>query len=182
MMVGDHRFQAQFPGDADGLDVGDAAVYRHKHVAPGGNGPHGGLVQAVALGMPGGQVHLWVRPHAAQGEIENGGGADAVHVIIAIYADFFLPHHCVSNQFRRFGNAPQRGGIVHHGGVRTQKGAGLFRGADSPGHQQPVQRLRHAFRTFEFCLLRISGDESAHVKPSPLNDKMFLICELGTWP
>ena len=142
VMVGDNHREAQLHRQRHQRHAGHAAVHRHQQLRPPGDLPDGGLVQAVALVVPGGQVHPGIRALALQPAGENGRGAHAVHVVVPIHADDLALLHGQADPRRRPVHVRKPHRVVQVPGAGAQKGLRCLPRGDPPRRQQPVQHRR----------------------------------------
>jgi hypothetical protein len=99
VMVGDHHVQSRRPRLGHLLDGGHAAVDRHQQVHPPARKARDGRArEAIALVEAARQLPDGIAAQRAQRADEHGGGAHAVHVVVAEHRDPRAPLEVAQNQ------------------------------------------------------------------------------------
>ena len=167
VVVGDDAAKAQRLRQLDQIVGGHAAVHRHQQLRARGDLPDRALVQAVALAVAGGQVHLHIRANFAQIAGEDGRCAHAVHIVVAVDADALLPVDGGANAHDRLGHVAEQHGIVQLILSGVQEGMRLLHGGHAALHQQAVQHGGHALRTRKIAARKRPLHIAQHVHPLP---------------
>ena len=151
VVVGDDDVHAQFLGQRRHLHGVDAAVHGDEQAGILRQRAYGGFVEAVALAVAVGQVGANVRAQGFQVQVEDGRGAHAVHVVVAVDADALA----------RLQRRAQAGNGPAHVREQQRVAQGLLAGGkERPrlacgGHAAPqkqrVQKPRHVLRPREIA-------------------------------
>ena len=104
MMIRHDDPHAQFPGPCHFLDTGNAAVNGNQQLGTRRYLFNGRNVEAVSLPVPVRNVVSHAGPLFTEPGHHNGGGRNAVHVIVAENGNFLLAFHGIQND---------RHGLVH---------------------------------------------------------------------
>ena len=144
VMVGDDHREAELLREGDLLHIGNAAVHGDKDLCLPGDLPHGVRVQAIAFGMAGRDPVGEGSAFLVQDLHEDGSGADAVGVVIAVDEDGVAAGDGAAQQFHGLFHTGQEKGIVQvrKGGV--QETLRFLLRCDAPGVQQGAHPVRKA--------------------------------------
>ena len=146
---------------------GHAAVHRDQQIGSFGNLPDRVFVQTVALAVAGGQVDLHIRADLTQIAGEDGRGAHAVHVVVAVDADVFFPVDGGADALHRLGHVAEQHGIVQLILSGVQKCLRLLDGGHAALHQQAVQHGGHSLRARKIAPQSRPLHVAQHVHPLP---------------
>ena len=143
VVIGDHAVHAQMLRQIDQRAVGDAAVHRHQQAAALRDSADGCLVQAVSLRVAIRQIDIHVCIQAAQMGVQNGGGGDAVHVVIAIDGDGGASCQVISNAIHGGAHVAEQIRVSQVVQRRMQKALRFLRRFDAAGEQDLVYQRIH---------------------------------------
>ena len=168
MVVGNHDAHAARLRQLRQLHRGNAAVHRHQQPVLFAYLQHRALVQPVALLVPGGQIHVYLRADGAQIAGKNGRGANAVHVVVAVYADALARVDGRANLLHGLLHVRKQERVAQLVAPGAQEGARFFLTAHAAKAEQPVKERGHIGGTRPFG--RVGGTRKAfeHRNPTSL--------------
>ena len=140
VVVGDDQVETEFGGAIGFGHGGDAVVHRDDElIALGGQAAHGLRVEAVTAAVPAGQLAAHMRALVGKAFVQDGGGGNAVDIIIAKNDDGFLVFDGLADAFDRFVHIlePVRVGQFRLFG---QQAVGLLRRFDAARRQHPAEQ------------------------------------------
>ena len=146
MVVGDDHVQPQRLRQRHQRHAGHAAVHRDHQRRPRRDGADRRFVQAVALGVTRGQIHLHVRALSAQIVGQQRRRAHAVHVVVAIDADVRALRHGGADAGHGLGHVVEQQRVAQVFGIGMEKALRFLRRRDAALDQQRVQRGIHILR------------------------------------
>ena len=147
VMVGDDQVHAERAARARLLERIDAGIHRHnKAHAFAGDVAQGRLVQAVSLAVARGQVIDRVRTGGAQAVDEDGRGAHAVGIVIAVDADALAAADGRAQTLHGGRHVRQRQRVRQavRRGMQERVDGGVVR--QSAAHKRARKKRRHAVR------------------------------------
>jgi hypothetical protein len=127
MVIGDDEIDAALFGDLSGFYGGDAAVDGDDELGAAVDDLAEGVgIEAVAFFEAVGDVEVDFAAQDVDGVPEDGGGGDAVDVVVAVDDDFFAVADGAGDAVGGFGEVGNGGGVVEIIGAGGEKGlAGL---------------------------------------------------------
>ena len=171
MVVGDDQVDAQLPGVGGLLHGGDAVVHRDDQgIALVRQFFQRVPVHAVAALGAQGQFAAHLRAQVGEILVQNGGGGNAVHVVVAVNDDGLALLHGAVQPLHRLVHIPD-GKRVGQGRFPLQQRRGLLRRLAAPRGQHPrkqpaAARLLQSGRRLLIQRLRLP-DAIPHGVPHP---------------
>ena len=167
MVVGDDQFQAEAAGHQRLGNAGNATVDcdHQLHSLPGERFQRLG-VEPIALLKPVGNIPLRIGIECFQAADENGGGAHAVGVVVAVDGDLPASPHRIHNPFGGRGHAREKFRVAEIGECARQKAFGGSGIAEAPRGQKAGHDRRDSDRMLKRrhngCIVRLNPPAFRH--------------------
>ena len=133
VMIGDDNCQPKGLCQGNFFHIGDTAVHRDEYLGLFRNFTDGIGIEAIAFGMTGRNAVCQGGAFLVQGFHQDGGGTDAIRVIVAVYENGFPFSNGLPEQGDCFGHAGKQEGIVKIVQGRIQITMGVFFRMDTAG-------------------------------------------------